>query len=217
MIPLATRPTSPRPSARRGAVVTLVLLLLSGCSMANPRVPPPEPAPTSATGPPHAGAAPGRTAAPAQAASPMGRPPASVTVDAIALSEPLIGLGLQPDGSMEVPTDFDDVGWFTGGGRPGSIGPTVIAGHVDSADGSAVFARLTELAVGDTVLVTNDAGAVFDYVVTRVGDYSKTAFPTAEVFGATATDELRLITCTGLFDRTIGHYEDNRVVFASRS
>lgn len=116
---------------------------------------------------------------------------------------------------MEVPTDFADVGWFTGGGRPGGIGPTVIAGHVDSASGPAVFARLSDLVVGDTVRVTDVAGTPFDYVVTRVGDYAKAHFPTAEVFGATATDELRLITCTGLFDRSVGHYEDNRVVFAS--
>lgn len=139
-----------------------------------------------------------------------------MAIPSIGLEEPLIDLGIDSTGAMEVPGDFGDVGWFTGGGRPGGIGPTVIAGHVDSSAGPAVFHRLRELVVGDTVRVTDAAGGVFEYRVTRVGDHPKADFPTAEVFGATLRDELRLITCTGLFDTSIGHYEDNRVVFAER-
>ncbi|WP_411699889.1 sortase domain-bontaining protein [Conyzicola sp.] len=215
MIRTTARPAAARASARRGAVAIVRaaalagVLLLGGCSAASPQASTPEPTPTATVAPPR----PTEAAAPGPLA--VGQPPASVTIGAIALDEPLIDLGIQADGSMEVPADFADAGWFTGGGRPGGVGPTVIAGHVDSATGPAVFARLTDLVVGDTVRVTDVAGAPFDYVVTRVGDYSKADFPTTEVFGATPTDELRLITCTGLFDRAVGHYEDNRVVFAS--
>jgi LPXTG-site transpeptidase (sortase) family protein len=201
----------PRGWTRRVAVLpaTAVVLTLVACApAASPEVAVPveKPAPTAS--------APAPT--PTQTPEPLavGQPPTSVEVPAIGLAEPLIDLGLQPDGSMEVPTDFDDVGWFTGGGRPGGIGPTVIAGHVDSLAGPAVFSRLTELLEGDTVRVVDAAGRTFDYVVYRVGDYAKADFPTTEVFGALPTDELRLITCTGLFDRSVGHYEDNRVVFA---
>jgi len=210
------RRTTVRSSARRGAVVAAVVvaLLLSGCGARQPTDPP-----VSDTGPtaaaPTADAPSPAPTGPAPLA--VGQPPASVAVDAIGLDEPLIDLGLQADGAMEVPTDFDDVGWFTGGGRPGGVGPTVIAAHVDSASGPAVFARLTELVAGDSVRVTDVTGGVFEYVVTRVGDYAKADFPTTEVFGAVPADELRLITCTGLFDRSIGHYEDNRVVFAVRA
>jgi len=218
----AARPSTLRSRARRGAVVVAtVIVLLSGCAAQQPgepassaasapAAPPAVSAPSAATQPPAATQAPTPTPAPL----PVGLPPASVAIDAIGLEEPLIDLGLQPDGSMEVPTDFDDVGWFTGGGRPGGVGPTVIAAHVDSTSGPAVFARLGELVPGDSVRVSDVTGQVFDYVVTRVGDYAKADFPTTEVFGAVPTDELRLITCTGLFDRSIGHYEDNRVVFA---
>ena len=117
---------------------------------------------------------------------------------------------------MEVPADFNEVGWFTPGGRPGGMGPTVIAGHVDSPTGPAVFFELRDLVEGERLQVTDTSGTVFEYEIYRVGDYPKAQFPTAEVFGAILTDEVRLITCTGLFDDSIGHYEDNRVVFARR-
>jgi sortase (surface protein transpeptidase) len=139
-----------------------------------------------------------------------------LTVPAMGLDESLIDLGIAGDGSMEVPQDFSRVGWFTGGGRPGGIGPTVIAGHVDSAVGPAVFYELGLLVPGDRFTVTDAAGTPFEYEVYRAEDFAKDAFPTAEVFGALLADEVRLITCTGLFDESIGHYEDNRVVFAGR-
>ncbi len=65
--------------------------------------------------------------------------------------------------------------------------------------------------------VTAADGATHDYAVTEVRDVAKDAFPTAEVFGATVTDTLRLITCGGLFDSAAASYTDNRVVFAERA
>ncbi|WP_043676246.1 class F sortase, partial [Clavibacter michiganensis] len=144
----------------------------------------------------------------------LGAVPTRVAMPAIELDEPLIDLGIAPDGRMEVPVDFDDVGWFTGGGRPGGRGPTVIAAHVDSRVGPAAFARLAELGVGDEVTVQDVDGGTTRYAVTEVADFAKADFPTARVFGAQPTDQLRLITCGGVFDRSVGHYEDNRVVFA---
>ncbi|WP_322411873.1 class F sortase [Microbacterium invictum] len=143
-------------------------------------------------------------------------PPTRVSVPSIGLDEPLIDLGLNTDGSMEVPADFDAAGWFTGGGRPGGTGPVVIAGHVDSPTGPAVFVRLREVQIGDRVDVADAAGTVHTYVVTQTADYPKSAFPTAAVFGAVSSDELRLITCGGVFDSDAGSYVDNRVVYAAR-
>ncbi|WP_235929125.1 class F sortase, partial [Marisediminicola senii] len=146
---------------------------------------------------------------------PVGSPPTAVTIPAMELSEPLIDLGLQQDGTMEVPSDFSEVGWYTGGGKPGGIGPTVIAGHVDSSSGPAVFYRLRELVIGDTVQVNAADGSVVDYTVYRTESFAKAEFPTGDVFGALPVDELRLITCAGRFDTSIGHYDDNLVVYAA--
>jgi sortase (surface protein transpeptidase) len=132
------------------------------------------------------------------------------------LTESLIPLGIQSDGTMEVPEDYDDVGWFTGGGLPGGVGPTVIAGHVDSRSGPAVFFRLGEMVVGDRFTIAGVDGTNFDYEVYKVEDHAKAEFPTVDVFGATMTDEVRLITCGGEYNESIGRYTDNLVVFASR-
>lgn len=154
--------------------------------------------------------------APAFAVPESGVEPARVSVPSIQLDESLIPLGLTAEGTMAVPADFSRVGFFADGGRPGGRGPTVIAGHVDSRSGPAVFARLGEVAVGDLVSVTGVDGVAFGYRVTEVIDVPKASFPTARVFGATPVDELRLVTCSGYFDSAAAAYADNRVVFAVR-
>jgi LPXTG-site transpeptidase (sortase) family protein len=146
----------------------------------------------------------------------VGVAPATLAVPTMELTEPLIPLGIQNDGTMEVPEDYDDVGWFTGGGMPGGVGPTVIAGHVDSRSGPAVFFRLGEMVVGDRFTLTGVDGSAFEYEVYKTEDHAKAQFPTVDVFGATMTDEVRLITCGGVYDESIGRYTDNLVVFASR-
>lgn len=142
--------------------------------------------------------------------------PVSMSVPALGLDEELIDLGIADDGTAEVPSDYDRVGWFTGGGRPGARGPTVLMGHVDSTDGPAVFYELRELGPGDVVELTVADGSTARYEVTGTSQVAKGEFPTAAVFGATASDVLRLITCTGEFDRGARSYTDNLVVTAER-
>ncbi|MEO5874940.1 MAG: sortase, partial [Streptosporangiaceae bacterium] len=108
-----------------------------------------------------------------------------------------------------------DAGWFAAGTQPGDPGPAVIAGHVDSKTGPAVFTRLGELKPGDEILVTDTAGATARFAVDEVVTYPKDRFPTAAVYGATPDVQLRLITCGGTFDEGRGHYRDNVIVYAS--
>lgn len=140
----------------------------------------------------------------------------SVAVPSIGATSPeLVSLGLHPDGSLEVPQDFDLAGWYRHGPSPGELGPAVIAGHVDSAvDGPAVFFRLAELQRGAEILITRADGTVAVFLVERVEQYPKDDFPTVEVYGGTDHAALRLITCGGGFDSSTGHYRDNIVAYA---
>jgi sortase (surface protein transpeptidase) len=97
---------------------------------------------------------------------------------------------------------------------PGQDGPAVISGHIDSKTGPAVFYRLRDLRRGDTVRVRRADGAWLAFEVTGTARYAKASFPTAAVFGPVPGPVLRLITCTGSFDRASGHYLDNLVVTA---
>jgi sortase (surface protein transpeptidase) len=127
----------------------------------------------------------------------------------------LVPLAYGKDGVLEVPRDFDRAGWFTPGPTPGQFGPAVIAGHVDSTTGPAVFYRLGELQPGATVAVGRQDGTTATFVVDRVERYPKDRFPTSKVYGNTTNRaELRLITCGGSFDQATGHYRDNVVVYA---
>ena len=143
--------------------------------------------------------------------------PVRIEIQAIGVRAPVIPLGLNSDRTLEVPTDFGDAGWWTGGPRPGERGPAVIAGHVDSKTGPAVFFRLGDLRSGDEIVVVRRDGSRTRFSVQRSERYPKADFPTAKVYGPTPGPALRLITCGGDFDRSTGHYLDNTVVYAGLS
>ncbi len=146
-------------------------------------------------------------------AAPPLPPPTQVVIPAIGVDAPVVDVGRNPDGSVQVPTSLTSVGWFDPGPAPGQPGPAAILGHLDSYTGPAVFFRLRQLRPGDRVdVLSGKVERVFQ--VTALSRFSKNAFPTAEVWGPTPDPELRLITCGGPFNASIGHYEDNVVVFA---
>lgn len=140
---------------------------------------------------------------------------ATLEIPAIGVSTPLVSLGLDEQQAMEVPTDFAKAGWYRHSPTPGETGPSVVAGHVDSRTGPAVFYRLTDLQPGDEVHVRRGDGTTATFAVERVEQHPKDAFPHDEVYGDTEGPELRLITCGGLFDRARGAHRDNIIVYAS--
>jgi hypothetical protein len=143
--------------------------------------------------------------------------PATLEISTLEVRRDLIGLQIQGDGTLEVPDSGEDVGWYSPDENPEGDHPTVFVAHVDTPAGPAVFERLTELAAGHEVQVTDAAGNLRVYRVDRVADHPVDDFPTLEVYGPVAGDEIRLITCTGVFDTVRQQYQENRVVYASRS
>jgi Sortase domain len=141
-------------------------------------------------------------------------PPVRIRIPAIGVDSRLQRLGLEPDGTLQAPTDWGTAGWYAGGPRPGEAGPAVIAGHVDSTSGPAVFYALRALRIGDAVLVTDRRGTVLRFVVDSIATFPKSRFPTALVYGPQPLPVLRLITCTGAFDAAKHSYVDNLVVSA---
>ena len=141
--------------------------------------------------------------------------PTSLEIPAIGVKTgELDDLGLTPSGAMDVPEGASTAGWFALSPVPGEVGPSVLAAHVNYDGVPGVFARLHEMKVGDTAVVRRSDGTPVRFTAYRVERFSKSAFPTAEVYGNTAGPELRLITCGGDFDRAAHSYRDNVVVFA---
>lgn len=169
--------------------------VLAGCGAATS--PPPTPPPVTAAP---------RVTVPA--AVDIG-PPTRVVIDAIGVDEPLVGVGLQADGSMETPA-FGGAGWYDLGPRPGAPGPAVVLAHVRGPDGPDVFARLAELRPGDVVVVHRTDGAT-SFVVEGAEQVPKESLPYDRIWFDDVDPVLRLITCGG----TPGPhgFPDNTVVY----
>jgi hypothetical protein len=142
--------------------------------------------------------------------------PLSLTIPRIAVSTALEKLGRTPQGTLQVPDSTTIAGWYTGSPRPGEIGPSIIAGHIDSTSGPGVFFRLRLLRKGDLVYVRRAGGTLVVFRVTGEHMYPKDEFPTKQVYGPVPDAELRLITCGGTFDPTTRVYLSNVVVYATQ-
>jgi hypothetical protein len=154
-------------------------------------------------------------ALPSDAPAPLSAsPPVRLRIPAIGVDSGLMRLGLQGDGSLEVPPEGFPAGWYTGAPTPGALGPAIIAGHVDWAGSPGVFYSLRDLAPGDVITVEREDGTAARFRVDSVQQFRKDAFPTDTVYADIDHAGLRLITCGGSFDRDARSYQDNIVVFA---
>lgn len=148
-------------------------------------------------------------------------PPVSIAIPALGVAAPVNRVGLNPDGTVQVPPFNDgavtsEPAWYTRSPTPGQPGASVILGHIDTARyGPADFFELGALQPGDEVDVTLADGTVAVFTVDGVRSYPKSSFPDQTVFGPVPFAGLRLVTCGGSFDSTTRQYLRNIVVFAS--
>jgi hypothetical protein len=144
--------------------------------------------------------------------------PTRLDIPAIGVSSEMHPLGLNPDHTVQVPPLGREswAGWYRYSPSPGQLGPSIVLGHIDSAEyGPGVVFRLGALRRGDPITVTRADHTVAVFRVDRVVQYAKAHFPTAEVYGNTDHAALRLITCGGRFDPSVRSYEDNIVAYAT--
>ncbi|MFD7547743.1 class F sortase [Streptomyces sp. NPDC059578] len=142
-------------------------------------------------------------------------PPDRIRIPSIGVDAPLTGLGLTARGALDVPPPErpELAGWYEAGTTPGERGTAVVAGHVDNAEGPAVFYRLGALVRGRTIEVDRRDGSVAVFTVSAVEVYTADDFPDEKVYGPAPRPELRVITCGGPYSKRTG-YEGNVVVFA---
>ncbi|MYX17714.1 class F sortase [Streptomyces sp. SID8374] len=198
------RPHRSRPAALLAALVTCAAL--TACA---------GPEPSSATSPPAASAPASSAPAPTATDEPPASAPTEVTIPSLKIRSSLMRLGLNADGTVEVPPAEKAMtaGWYSGGSAPGAPGPAVLIGHNDTRFGRAVFHDLKDIRKGAEVLVRGGDGKSLRFTVTGKETVSKQAFPTERVYGATKGSTLRLVTCDGAFDAE-GHPVDNLIVYA---
>lgn len=145
--------------------------------------------------------------------------PVTLDIPSIGVHSVVQYLGLTADGALEAPAPgphYNEAAWYRYSPTPGSLGPAIVLGHVDSAtDGPSVFFHLAELRPGDRVSITRADDSIAVFIVDEMHRYAKDDFPTELVYDDIDHAGLRILTCGGAFDDTTGHYLDNIVVFAS--
>lgn len=139
--------------------------------------------------------------------------PVHLSIPAIGVSVKLSEIGLNANGSVQVPSSYHVPGWYKDGPAPGQTGSAVILGHVDSLAGPGVFYRLNDLRVGNHVTVTLKDSAKLTFRVIGLREYQKGTFPDQLIYGPRKYSALQLVTCGGIFDSKTGHYLSNIVVF----
>ncbi|GAA0661115.1 class F sortase [Kitasatospora atroaurantiaca] len=139
--------------------------------------------------------------------------PTRIRIPRVGIDAPVTAVGLDDSGRLVPPeTDRNLAGWYQESVPPGSVGNSVLVGHVDTMRGPAVFYALGALHRGDTIDITRADSSTAEFSVDAIEVYAKADFPSDRVYAATTRPELRLITCGGGYTRSTG-YLGNVVVY----
>lgn len=141
--------------------------------------------------------------------------PSKVRIVSAGVNAEVGTLGLNRDGTVQVPANPSHVGWYRLGPRPGQPGSAVLLGHVDSLTGPAVFYRLAAIPIGALIHVDLRDGQTLQFTVEKVATYLNWNFPASAVYRNYGPAILTLVTCGGTYDKSRGGYQANVVVTAS--
>ena len=143
--------------------------------------------------------------------------PERIRIKTIDLDLNLVPVGLDENGVMETPENWQEGGWYIRGGKPGETKNLIINGHYDTNTGArAAFFDLAKLKYGDVVEVKDEYGRIFTYKVVvlsylDVKDPSRLEVLENEENKSTLT----LITCGGDYLQGSGY--DKRLVVKAES
>jgi LPXTG-site transpeptidase (sortase) family protein len=140
--------------------------------------------------------------------------PSRLRIPSIGVDADVAAVGLLRNGSMDVPDNLWTTAWLSISARPGQPGASVIAGHRGIGT-PAVFSHLENVRPGERIFVSDTAGGELVYEVTAVVSVDLSASSQLDVFGPTATQQLVLITCFGMYSNSTRTY-DHRLVVTSR-
>lgn len=140
--------------------------------------------------------------------------PVRLVIPSLGIDANVQYVGITRHGTMAVPTNFTDVGWYKNGPLPGSAGSAVMAGHVDNALAlPGVFKHLEDIEIGADVYVLAKDGAKTHFVVENVQTYDASEAPASAIFAKKGEPRLNLITCQGDWIQSEHQYDRRLVVY----
>lgn len=141
--------------------------------------------------------------------------PSTLSIPSLGVSASIVSGGAK-DGGMVLPESSKVAEYTAAAPLASDKGSTVIAGHVNFADGSAgALGPLYKITKGTPVYATEANGTVHEYKVTSLSVLSKQALP-YDIFRTAGSRQLVLVTCGGDIENVNGvpAYTHNLVVTA---
>lgn len=143
--------------------------------------------------------------------------PTRLKIPSIDVDAPIEYVGLAPDGAMDTPKSYVNVGWFNLGRRPGENGSAVIAGHFGTINKRLqVFNNLHKLRKDDKIYIEDEKGRNIIFVVREIQRYGKDE-DSSGIFGSSdGKAHLNLITCAGVWNKAEKTFSERLVVFTDK-
>ena len=138
--------------------------------------------------------------------------PSRLIIPKLDVDTNIVQMCITATGNMEAPVTNKATGWYKYGARPGNVGSAVIDGHLGLSN-EAIFGKLDQLAIGDTISVIDDQGSTILFIVKRIATYERDSDAT-EIFTSQAGSHLNLITCNGDWESHQATYSKRLVVFS---
>ena len=140
--------------------------------------------------------------------------PIRLGIPSLGVDAPIVPVGIEVGGTMEVPKDVNTAGWYRFGPLPGARGSAMVIGHVDSrTQGPGVFFGLSRLPLGERIGVQLGEGPTRYFVSVARRFIDKDELP-LDLFAREGPPRLTLVTCGGGFDEQARSYTHNVVVYA---
>lgn len=137
-------------------------------------------------------------------ASPLPRgpvsPPVLLLIPALDVHRAVEKVGVDQSGTLQLPVNAWNAGWFEWGPVPGARGDAVIEGHSGYPGKPLIFGKLATLRPGDRIIVVHADGTRSLFLVASMRSVPAGSFPSglAEPSGP---PRLTLVTCFGHFDK----------------
>ncbi len=145
------------------------------------------------------------------------RDPRYIRIPELGVLARIKSLGITPSGAVDAPKNIFDAGWFNGSVRPGSSkGSSFILGHVSGWTGPGVFKNINRLVAGSQFEIEKGNGEIIKYSVTKTEKLALDQIDMSKILSTEVSgkQDIKLMTCSGKYNKETKTFEDRFVVYA---
>jgi hypothetical protein len=153
----------------------------------------------------------------APAASPLPRgpvsPPVQLLIPVLDVHRAVEKVGVDESGTLLLPVNAWNAGWYEWGPVPSARGDAVIEGHAGYPGKPMIFGKLATLRPGDQIIVVLADGSRRLFLVVSMRSVPAGSAPSG-LADPSGPPRLTLVTCTGHFDKKSYWYSERLLVEA---